>query len=324
MRIINILIFLLFSALTYAQKYTYVVAQDGSGDYKTIQEAIDATKSYPDEEMSIFVKNGTYNEKVCIPNWNPRLKIVGESRENTVITYGDYFNKINRGRNSTFMTETFLVRANDVSLQNLTIVNAAGPVGQAIALGIESDRVSVINVAIKGNQDALYVAGENCRQYFKDCYVEGTTDFIFGEATAFFENCNIHSKSNSYVTAASTPKDVAFGLVFVNCKLTADVGIKSVSLGRPWRNYAKTVFISCELGKQIIPEGWTAWHKTDGKNTAFYAEYKNVGEGAKTNSRLSWSHQLTKKESAAYTKENVLKARASAINSDWASNVGSK
>ena len=123
----------------------------------------------------------------------------------------------------------------------MTIINSAGPVGQAIALGIEADRVVVKNVAIKGHQDALYTAGENCRQYFQNCFIEGTTDFIFGEATAYFDHCTIHSKSNSYITAASTPKEVEFGYVFVNCKLTANDDVNSVYLGRPWRDYAKTV-----------------------------------------------------------------------------------
>lgn len=317
MKKISFLFFLLLSTFTYGQHYTYIVAQDGSGNYKTIQEAIDATKSYPPEEMSIFIKNGTYNEKVTVPNWNCRLKLIGESREKTVITYGDHFNKINRGRNSTFMTETFLVRGNDVTLQNMTIINSAGPVGQAIALGVEADRVVVENVSVIGNQDALYVAGENCRQYFRNCYIEGTTDFIFGEATAFFENCNIYSKSNSYITAASTPQNVPFGFVFVNCKLTSKEGLKDVSLGRPWRNYAKTVFIKCELGKQIKPEGWTAWSKTESPESTFYAEYENYGEGAKISARLPWSHQLTKDEAEKYTKENVLKARVSEINTNW-------
>lgn len=317
MKVISCFFLILLSGVIYAQKYTYTVAQDGSGDFKTIQEAIDASKSYPSEPISIFVKNGTYNEKVTVPNWNCKLSIIGESEDKTIITYGDYFNKINRGRNSTFFTETFMVRANDVTLRNMTIVNSAGPVGQAIALGIEADRVSVENVSIKGNQDALYLAGENCRQYLTNCYIEGTTDFIFGEATAYFDHCTINSLSNSYITAASTPKEIKFGFVFVNCKLTADPKLKSVSLGRPWRNYAKTVFIKCELGKQIMPEGWTEWQKTNDVNTAFYAEYKNFGEGSDTNKRLHWTHQLTDKQAKEYTKENILKARVSEINTDW-------
>ncbi len=317
----NLFLFLfLFATYTLAaqDQYTYIVAADGTGDYTSIQDAIDATKAYPPARKTIFIKNGTYNEKVKVHNWNCKLSIIGESKEQTIISYNDHFKKIDRGRNSTFHTETMLVQGNDVHLSNLTIKNTAGPVGQALALGVEADRTLVTNVAIIGNQDALYTAGENCRQYYKDCYIEGTTDFIFGEATALFENCTIHSKSNSYITAASTPKEVEFGYVFIDCKLTANEDIESVYLGRPWRDYAQTVFINCELGKHIRSEGWHPWRDDSGRDkTAYYAEYNNYGEGANTQGRVAWSHQLSKKEVKKYTVENILKERASKINTDW-------
>lgn len=316
----NIILFILISAtsiLNAQNQYTYIVAADGSGDFTSIQKAIDATKAYPPETKTIFVRNGTYNEKVKVYNWNCKLTIVGESKEHTIITYADSFKKIDRGRNSTFHTETVLIQGNDVCLKNLTIINSSGAVGQAIALGIEADRTVIENVAVIGNQDALYTAGENCRQYFKNCYIEGTTDFIFGEATALFKNCTIHSKSNSYITAASTPKETEFGYVFIDCKLTANENVDKVYLGRPWRDYAKTVFISCELDSHIRPEGWNPWNKSGREKTAYYAEYNNYGDGAKIEERVAWSHQLSKKEAKKYTVENILNARASKINTDW-------
>jgi len=298
-------------------KYKMVVAKDGSGDFTSIQQAINATKTFPPQRITILIKNGIYNEKVKVHSWNNDLTIIGESAENTIITYNDFFDKINLGRNSTFYSWTMLVEGNDFIAENLTIENSAGPVGQAVALHVEADRCVFRNIRILGHQDALYAAGMNCRQYYKDCYIEGTTDFIFGAATALFENCTIHSKSNSYITAASTPEGTLFGYVFKHCKLTAAEGVDSVYLGRPWRKYAKTVFIDCELGNHILQEGWKEWDNSNNKQTTFYAEYNNTGPGANTSKRIGWSHQLTKKEVKQYTTENILKARVPLENKIW-------
>jgi pectinesterase len=294
-----------------------IVAKDGSGNFSTIQQAIDETKAFPPQRITIFIKNGIYNEKVKVHAWNTDLTIIGESADSTIITYNDHFEKINRGRNSTFHTWTMLVEGNNFIAENLTIENTAGLVGQAVALHVEADRCVFRNIKVIGNQDALYVAGINCRQYYKDCYIEGTTDFIFGAATALFENCTINSKSNSYITAASTPEGSLFGYVFKYCKLTAAEGVDSVFLGRPWREYAKTVFIECELGSHIVPEGWKEWSNSEDKQTTFYAEYKNVGSGSDTTKRANWSHQLTKKEARKYTTENILKVRNPKENQFW-------
>jgi pectinesterase len=153
----------------------------------------------------------------------------------------------------------------------------------------------------------LYLSGKDAKQYFKDCYIEGTTDFIFGSATALFENCIIHSIKSSYITAASTPEGTAFGFVFKNCKLTANADAKDVYLGRPWRIYAKTAFINCEMGGQIKPEGWENWAKPEAEKKAFYAEYNCKGEGFQPSQRVNWSHQLSKKEADQYSIENILK-----------------
>ncbi|WNM17757.1 pectinesterase family protein [Flavobacterium capsici] len=281
------------------------VAQDGTGDYTTIQAAINDSKSFPYQRITIYIKNGNYHEKVKVHEWNNNISLIGESKENTIITFDDYFNKVNLGINSTFYTYTLLVEANDVLLKNLTIENSSGEVGQAVALSVFSDGVAVINCRILGNQDTLYASGKG-KQYYKDCYIEGTTDYIFGSATAYFENCEIHSKKDSYVTAASTPQGTEFGYVFKNCNLTANDGTSQVYLGRPWRIYAKTVFIECKLGKHISPVGWHNWSKPDAEINAFYAEYNCSGEGFSPKARVSWSHQLSKAEAKKYTIKTIL------------------
>ncbi len=306
-----LLLFLFTSSVIFAQdKLLITVAQDNSGDYVSIQKAIDACKAFPDNRITIFVKNGIYKEKLVVPSCNPKLSIVGESVEKTIITFDDYFDKIDRGRNSTFYTYTLLVQANDFRLENITVENTAGPVGQAVALHVEGDRCIFRNCHILGNQDTLYAAGKFSRHYFVDCTIEGTTDFIFGEATVLFESCIIHSKSDSYITAASTPEGKPFGFVFRNCRLTASEGLKKVYLGRPWRIFARVVFLYCEMGAFITPEGWHNWSKPESEHTVQFAEYGNTGLGASTVNRVSWSVRLSEKDAFLYSKEHIFAALA--------------
>ncbi|MGN6804110.1 MAG: pectinesterase family protein [Ginsengibacter sp.] len=286
-------------------KYNYVVAKDGSGDFTTIQAAIQAAKSFPYKRIRIFIKNGVYHEKVFVPSWNTRISLIGESEDSTIISYDDYFKKINKGPNSTFYTPTLLVQGNDFHAENLTVENTAGPVGQALALSVEADRCSFKNCKFLGNQDTVYLSGERNRQYFSNCYIEGTTDFIFGEATALFEKCIINCKANSYITAASTPEGVPYGLVFKNCSITAKAGVTDVFLGRPWRKFAKVVFIQCNMGAFIDKKGWSNWNGTDSYKTVFYAERNSCGAGADTTERISWSHQLTKEQAEKYSIQNI-------------------
>jgi pectinesterase len=283
-----------------------VVAQDGSGDFTTIQAAIDGAKCFPDRRITILVKNGVYREKVKVHAWNNLLTLRGESAEKTVITGADHFESVGRGRNSTFHTYTVLVQGDDFRAENLTIENTAGPVGQAVALAVEADRCVFLNCRLLGHQDTLYAAGATSRQYFRNCYIEGTTDFIFGAATALFDSCTVHSKSNSYITAASTSRGQPFGFVFRHCRLTAAPGIDSVYLGRPWRDHARVVFLHCDLGPHILPEGWQNWEGTERLKTAYYAEYGNSGPGAGTARRAAWSRQLSRKEARRYTLERIL------------------
>ncbi|OBY62502.1 pectate lyase [Polaribacter vadi] len=301
-------------------EYNVTVSKNGKGDYTTIQQAINNSKSFPYKRVTIFIKDGIYYEKVKIHEWNSNITLVGESKEKTIITFDDYFDKINLGRNSTFFTPTLLVEANNVLLKNLTIENAAGEVGQAVALAVSSDEVAVINCNLLGNQDTLYASGKG-KQYYKDCYIEGTTDFIFGSATAFFENCQIHSKKDSYITAASTLKESEFGYVFKDCKITSDENVTKVYLGRPWRIYAKTVFINSNLGKHILAVGWHNWSKPEAEKTTFYAEFKNLGDGFHPNERAKWSHQLNDDEAKKYTLKNVLGTFKNSSKKEWYENL---
>ena len=205
----------------------------------------------------------------------------------------------------TFRTYTIKVEGNDITFKNLTIENNAVPLGQAVALHTEGDRLMFIHCRFLGNQDTIYTGREGARLLFTSCYIEGTTDFIFGPATVLFERCTIHSKRNSYITAASTPENVAFGYVFKNCKLTAAPGVTKVYLGRPWRPYASTTFLNCEFGSHIRPEGWDNWRNEANEKTARYAEFGNTGEGAVTAGRVKWAKQLTPKEALRYTIENI-------------------
>jgi len=301
-----------FSQQTYPAKLT--VAKDGSGDYTTIQEAVNAVRAYSPEPVSIFIKNGIYEEKLVIPSWVTNINITGESREQTIITNSDYSGKMvakgadtmtNKTKFSTFSSYTVWVQGNDVKIENLTIRNTAGRVGQAVALHVDGDRFVIRNCNLLGNQDTLLTAGDSSRQYYVNCHIEGTTDFIFGPATAVFQSCTIKSLANSYITAASTPKWKSFGYVFFDCQLIANEEAQKVFLGRPWRAYARTVFIRCDMGKHIRPEGWDNWRNPENEKTAFYAEYHCKGDGAARDKRVGWSRELTKKEAKQYTLEKI-------------------
>jgi pectinesterase len=303
---LSVLSIILLSSGVFAQYTTEMtVAQDGTGDFTSIQKAIDSCKAFPEKRITILVKNGIYNEKIRVPSWNTGLSIIGESVDKTIISYNDFFAKINRGRNSTFYTYTLLVEASDFIMENITVENTAGEVGQAVALHVEGDRCVFRNCRFKGNQDTVYAAGKFSRQYFLDCFIEGTTDFIFGEATTLFENCTIHCKLNSYITASSTTQGKPFGFVFLGCKLTAADGVTNVYLGRPWRTYARVAFMNCEMGSFITPEGWHNWSEMEDVNQVEFVEYNNYGPGADSRQRVAWSKSLSKKEASRYTKNEI-------------------
>lgn len=304
-------------------KYIFTVAKDGSGDYKYIQDAIDAMRVYPLIPITLYIKNGIYNEKIELPENNTDVTFVGESVEKTIITFNDYSG---RGRHTTFTSYTAKISGNRFVAENITFANSAGPVGQALALYVDADKAVFKNCRFLGNQDTIFAAGESSRQLFTDCYIEGTTDFIFGPSTAVFQRCTIRCKTNSYITAANTTPGKKFGFVFLDCKVIVDSAVTKMFLGRPWRATSKTAFIRCELPKQIAPEGWNNWGNVENEKTAYYAEYKNTGEGAALRSRVAWSKQLTEKEAKEYTVENIFSNLSSApvSGNEWFQQIRSK
>lgn len=321
-----IILTVLALAFTHAQaanKYdnpdTLFVARDGTAEFRNVNEAIEVCRAFMEYHKVIYVKKGTYKEKVIIPSWLSNIEICGEDRDQTIITYDDhaniFFPPTGKGM-GTFRTYTLKIEGSDITLKNITIENNAAKLGQAVALHTEGDRLVFVNCRFLGNQDTIYTGTGNTRLYFNGCYIEGTTDFIFGPSTAWFENCQIHSKANSYVTAASTPADVPYGYVFYHCQLTADEGIDKVYLGRPWRPYAYTLFMECELGKHILAAGWENWRNPANEKTARYSEYDNTGEGSNPKARVKWSRQLTSKEAKAITIYKVFRQETSWIPDD--------
>ncbi len=284
----------------------FVVAQDGSGDFFTLTEAVAAVPDFCRDTTRITVCGGVYREKISIPA--SKRNVVLEGRGDVTVTWDDYAARVGATGHplGTSGSSTVYFGGDGWTVRNLTFENAAGPVGQAVAVQCLGTGLHFIGCRFLGNQDTLYLYGagnrdgqtvtENAHIRFDDCYVEGTTDFIFGSAAALFRRCEIRSKADSYVTAASTCRGQACGLIFVECRLTAAEGVTRCWLGRPWRDYAQTVFVGCYLGAHIVPEGWHDWSRAQARRTAFYAEYHSEGPGAAPRSRVGWSRQLTGKE----------------------------
>ncbi|WP_456867988.1 pectinesterase family protein [Galbibacter sp. BG1] len=301
------------NSLLKKREFDYIVSLDGTGDFTSVQAAIDEVPNFRKKQTRIFIKNGVYKEKLVLPASKTNVAFIGEDKENTILTFNDYASKHNTfgEEMGTTGSTSFFVFGDDFYAENITFENSAGPVGQAVAVRVDGDRVYFNNCKFLGNQDTLYLHGKESRQYYKDCYIEGTVDYIFGWATAFFENCTIMSKDHGYVTAASTEKSANYGMVFYNCKLLSKAEEHSFYLGRPWRDYAQTIWINCYMENHIKPEGWHNWNKPQAEKTTFYAEYNTTGPGA-SNKRVPWAKQLTASDIKKYTKEEVLKG-----NDNW-------
>lgn len=319
------------------------VSRAASGAYPTISDALAATDQlYPDAEqaVTIHIDPGEYRERVEIHR--PHVTLAGETADSVRIV-GSLGAKMPSedgsgvdGTLGTFRTYTVLVDADDVRLENLTIVNDAGDgreVGQAIALYADGDRLVVDACCITGRQDTLflgplpprevkpggfigpkqYAPRRVGRQYFRRCRIEGDVDFIFGGARAYFEGCEIRSLNrdmdvNGYVTAASTPEGEPYGFVFHGCSFTApdDVAPDSVYLGRPWREWAQTVLIDCWLGQHIKREGWWDWNKPAAHERARYVGASLHGPAGDAAGWAPWVRELDATAAARYAREQVL------------------
>lgn len=289
----------------YVRHYDFVVAKDGSGDFFTVQEAVNAVPDFRKEGRTmILVRPGVYKEKLIVPECKINVSLIGQ--DGAVISGDDYASKKNRfGENmSTSGSSSCYIYAPDFYAENITFENTAGRVGQAVACFVSADRAVFRHCRFLGNQDTLYTYGRHCRQYYDECYIEGTVDFIFGWSTAVFNRCTIRSVGNGYVTAPSTDEGEAYGYVFFDCNLTASEGVDKVYLSRPWRPYGQAVFIRCRLGKHIVPEGWHNWGKKEAEKTVYYAEYESTGEGACPEQRASFSRQLENTDD--FTLEKIL------------------
>lgn len=284
-----------------------VVAADGSAPYRTVQEAVMAVPAgSPASPVVIRIKPGRYRELVYVQREKRFFRLVGEDAARTVITYDLHANL--KGHDDrplgTFRTPTVTVDADDFTAENLTFENAAGPVGQALAIRVDGDRAVFRNCRFLGWQDTVFL--NRGRHYFADCYIAGHVDFIFGAATAFFERCHLHALRDGYLTAASTPHDQPFGFVFSNCRVTGETAAVRTYLGRPWRAHSSVTFLNTEMSGVVRPEGWHNWNLPERERTARYAEHASRGPGAEARARVRWSRQLTKREARALTPTKVL------------------
>lgn len=297
-----------------------IVAADGSGDYKTVQEAINASPDNRTSFFYIYIKKGIYKEVITIPRTKEHLYLIGEDANNTILTFDNYASKLNeRGKEyGTSGSASFFAHGDFFVAENLTFENTSGiNAGQALAINIGAAKSSFRNCRFLGHQDTWY-AGNGTVQYLKNCYIEGSVDFIFGGSTAFFDECHIHSTRNGYITAASTPENQPYGYIFHKCKFTAlnTVADGSVYLGRPWRPHARVLYLESQLGKHIHPAGWHNWGKTENEKTVYYAEYKSSGEGVAAESRVSWSKQLAADQAQNFTYDKVIGYQHPEFNDD--------
>jgi pectin methylesterase-like acyl-CoA thioesterase len=295
------------------------VAQDGSGDYTTVQAAFNAVPDNYTGPITILVKPGTYYEKLQLTQNKINVTLAGEDANTTILTYDDYSGRVapDGAVLGTSTSYSVAIDSSDFTAHDITFQNTS-QAAQAVALRVNGDRVVFYRCKMLGYQDTYYTWGYG-RIYNQDCYIEGTVDFIFGRSIAVFDHCTINSKRNSTITAASTEENYRFGYVLLNCTFTADPGITRVQLGRPWRPYARTVVLYCEEGAHIDPGGWLEWSGTENHLTAYYAEYECTGPGFVPASRVAWSHQLTDEEAAAYTIQNVFSKNSAdpAYSADW-------
>jgi pectinesterase len=298
---------LIFSSLNLPAQTNLFVAADGGAQFKTVQAAIMSVPSGSAENpVLIHIAPGTYQELIYIQREKRFFKLIGANPTNTILKFNLYAGITNaEGKPiGTFKTPSTTIDADDFTAENLTFENSAGPVGQALAIRVDGDRAVFRNCRFLGWQDTILL--NRGRQYFEDCYIDGAVDFIFGAATAWFEKCGINCLGSGYITAASTPVDQLFGFVFSNCKITGENPDVKTFLGRPWRIYANTIYLNCEMSEVVRPEGWNDWKKLETHTTARYEEFNNTGPGARPTNRPGWIKQLTRTEAQKITVEKVL------------------
>lgn len=311
----------LFAVRAFAEEPVYTVDCNGEGDFRTVQECLDALPSKPDGWRTVRILPGTYREKVTLDVYKNCVRIVGVGgAEEVRIVWNDFSGRVVDGYEmSTYDTWTLSLQADDVILEGLTVENDAGRVGQAVALETRGDRIHINRCRLVGDQDTFFTKGYVSRIWVTDSWIEGTTDFIFGPSIVLFDRCRIHAKADSFLTAASTTERNLYGYVFRDCRVTADTSVGRLYLGRPWKSTARTVWIRCELPAAICPEGWRDWHDSARKGDVYYAEYRCTGPGADRRGRVAWSCELTDEEAAFYTPERIFakKTGSEQFRRDW-------
>lgn len=290
-----------FTAANAQLKADVTVASDGSGDVRSVQQAIDKVPENNKKRFVIYIKPGVYNEQIRITAGKPLISLIGDSPEKVKIA----FNISNKAAGSTSAAYAAYLGGRDLLVKNLSIENTFGQGSQAVAALVEGDRAVFDNVRFIGWQDTLYA--KNGRQYYKNCYIEGSVDYIFGQAAAVFDHCTIHSKGDGYIAAPMRfAADEPSGFVFIDCSLTSENTTQGIYLGRPWRDYGRTVYIRAKMDADIRPEGWHHWEPQREK-TAFLAEYKSSGTHGASDRRVSWSHLLSEAELKAFLPDEFLK-----------------
>ena len=304
------------------EKSVYVVDCSGGGDFASVQACFDALPSKPAAWRTVRIMPGTYREKVTLDVYKDKVHIVGagQTPDEVRIVWDDFSGRVVDGYElTTYDSYTLSVQADDVLLENLTVANDAGRVGQAVALETRGDRILIEGCRLLGDQDTFFTKGYVSRVHVVDTYIEGTTDFIFGPSIVLFDGCTIHAKADSFITAASTTERNRYGYVFRSCRVTAADGVEKLYLGRPWKSTARTVWLGCELPAAVRPEGWHNWRDPARERTSFYAEWGCTGPGADRSGRVAWSHGLSDAEAAEYAPELIFakKTGSEQFRDDW-------
>ncbi len=322
-RLLLLIICWLGMSCSTSPKTHYVVDCHGGGDFTSLQACFDALPSKPSEWRTIEIRPGTYREKLTLDVYKDKVRILGmgEAPEEVRLVWNDHTGRVVDGHEmTTYDTWTLSLQADEVYLENLTIDNDAPlGAGQAVALETRGDRIHIHSCRLIGNQDTFFTKGYVSRVRVTDSYIEGTTDFIFGPSIVLFDRCTLHGKSESFLTAASTTERNQYGYVFRDCIVTVAPNVEQLYLGRPWKTTARTVWIRCELPKEIAPAGWGDWHDTARRGMSFYAEYGCRGEGADRSQRVDWSYILTEEQLAEYTPEKIFakKTGSEQFYEDW-------
>jgi PelA/Pel-15E family pectate lyase len=298
----------IFASGQLSPRTSVVVAADGSGDFRTVQEAINAAPVLPGwRQFLIRLKPGTYTEKVIVPADKGPIKLLGDDAQKTIITFHDGAKTpgADGKEMGTFATATIKIESTDFVAENVTFANTYGTAAQAVAVNLSGMHSTFRGCRFLGWQDTLFV--NTGWHYLERCFIEGRVDFIFGGGTAYFDRCEIHCLAGGFITAPSTSASHPYGFVFSRCRITAAPGDWKTFLGRPWRPNGSTIFLETTMPAEIRPEGWENWRNVENEKTARFAEYASVGPGANPAARVPWSRQLDALEASAMTVPLVLK-----------------